>query len=323
MSCYNASRWLSAAIDSVLAQTLRDFEFIVIDDGSVDETWNIIESYSRRDGRILAIRKKNTGLSDSLNVGIAQAKGAWIARLDADDLCEPTRLEEQINFVRTNPEVVLVGTGFVEIDEWGQVVQKHLYPVGHRALVRHLERLQRFFPHSSALFKRDVARYAGCYNPLFQKAQDWDSWLRIARQGRIACLKNYLVRVRKHSRQLSHSAIGMSQLVYGTAAATCHFLRASGCVDPSSSSRQTSWSEFISWIDMRIAEEGLIVRRRIWAGVRADYFASEKGLSDGLRVIRRVLRSGHAAALIREELLGFSLPESLAREWMKRSCAAL
>src|SRR2546430_2514522 len=100
MSCYNATRWLHEAIHSVLVQTHDKFELILVDDGSTDETWNIIQSYRDRDQRIVAISKKNTGLADSLNVGIARAKGAWIARLDADDLCEPTRLEEQLDFVR-------------------------------------------------------------------------------------------------------------------------------------------------------------------------------------------------------------------------------
>ena len=125
MSCYNASRWLHEAIDSVLTQTFENFEFVLVDDGSTDDTWNIIQSYRDRDERIVPISKKNTGLPDSLNVGIAKARGAWIARLDADDVCEPTRLEEQVKFVSKHPEVVLLGTGCVEIDEQGGVKKKH------------------------------------------------------------------------------------------------------------------------------------------------------------------------------------------------------
>ena len=99
MSCYNASCWLHEAIASVLKQTFENFEFILVDDGSTDDTWDIIQAYRDRDQRIVAIKKSNTGLTDSLNVGIAHARGAWIARLDADDRCEAGRLAEQVRFI--------------------------------------------------------------------------------------------------------------------------------------------------------------------------------------------------------------------------------
>jgi glycosyltransferase involved in cell wall biosynthesis len=261
-------------------------------------------------------------LSDSLNVGIAQARGAWIARLDADDQCEPTRLDEQIRFVQRHSEVVLLGTGFFEIDVQGRVIKKHLYPFGHRKLVCHLERLQRFFPHSSALFRREIAQDAGRYNPLFRTTQDWDLWLRFAERGRIACLENCLVRVRKHSEQLSNSATGTSQLVYGTAASACHFLRIHGCPDPSTSNGETTWREFIRWVDRRMTEEGVLERHKAWVEARAEYFAMENRLARAFRFGIRLLQSGHTSALMWEKHHGYSLPRRLAREWMKRSCAA-
>src|SRR5687767_6042714 len=93
MSCYNASAWLSEALDSVLNQTFQDFELIIVDDGSTDDTRKIIEEYAARETRIVSIVKANSGLADSLNVGVARARGRWVARLDADDVCEPERLE--------------------------------------------------------------------------------------------------------------------------------------------------------------------------------------------------------------------------------------
>lgn len=90
MSCYNGRRWLAEAIDSVLSQTYADFEIIIVDDGSTDDSWETIQRYAARHQRIVALTKPNTGTSDSLNAGIALAKGEWVARLDADDVCEPT-----------------------------------------------------------------------------------------------------------------------------------------------------------------------------------------------------------------------------------------
>ncbi|MHB8130909.1 MAG: glycosyltransferase family 2 protein, partial [Mobilitalea sp.] len=111
MSCYNASRWLSEAVDSILRQTFENFEFILIDDGSTDNTWEIIQKYRAQDKRIIALLKKNTGLADSLNIGLNEAKGEWVARLDADDISLPERLFEQFKFVQKNNKVGLLGAG--------------------------------------------------------------------------------------------------------------------------------------------------------------------------------------------------------------------
>ena len=95
MSCYNGSKWLEESIISVLVQSYKAFEFVLINDGSSDDTWNIIQKYSEIDSRIVPINKINSGLADSLNFGISIARGKWIARIDDDDLCEPNRLLEQ------------------------------------------------------------------------------------------------------------------------------------------------------------------------------------------------------------------------------------
>jgi glycosyltransferase involved in cell wall biosynthesis len=321
MSCYNGSRWLHEAIESVLCQTFENFEFILIDDGSTDETWDIIRAYRDRDQRIFPVRKENTGLQDSLNVGIAHAKGEWIARLDADDLCEPDRLAEQLRYAHNHPEIVLLGACFVEIDAQGRSVKKQLYPSGHRELLCHLERLQRFFPHSSAFFRRDIAQDIGLYNRLFRKSQDWDLWLRFAERGRIACVRNCLVRVRKHSEQISNATAGTSQLVYGTAASTCHFLRIDDCPDPSSDSDETVWKGFLEWIEGRITEEGAFEKRKVWADARDEYFATNNRIIGAFQLGTRLLKSGHAVALMWEKVFGSSLPKRLARERMKHSCA--
>jgi len=321
MSCYNASRWLHEAIESVLCQTFGNFEFILVDDGSTDETWDIIRAYRYRDQRIVPIRKENTGLQDSLNMGIAHARGEWIARLDADDLCEPDRLAEQLRYIHYHPEIVLLGAGFVEIDAQGRSVKKQLYPSGHRELLCNLGRLQRFFPHSSAFFRRDIAQDVGLYNRLFRKSQDWDLWLRFAERGRIACVRNCLVRVRKHSEQISNSTAGTSQLVYGTAASTCHFLRIDGCPDPSADSDETAWKGFLEWIEGQMTEEGALEKRKVWADARDEYFATNNRMIGAFQFGTRLLHSGHAVALTWEKVFGSSLPKRLAREWIKRSCA--
>ena len=318
MSCFNGSRWLHEAIDSVLAQTFATFEFILVDDGSTDETWNIIESYRGRDERIVAISKENTGLADSLNVGIAQASGAWIARLDADDLCEPARLEQQVNFVRKHPEVVLLGTGFIEIDKRGQAIKKQLYPSSHRELVWHLERMRRFFPHSSAFYRADMVRQVGGYNSRIHRAEDWRLWLELSLRGKIACLSKPLVRIRKHSSQISLANNGRVQLCDATAATVCHFLRKAGYKDPSVGANADEWIDFMIWIRNRIEESDVYERRQAWVDARAKHFATKNKLMATLRTGIGLLQSGHASTLMWEKLFGSSLPQRLAQEWMQR-----
>jgi glycosyltransferase involved in cell wall biosynthesis len=314
MPCYNASRWMEEAVDSVLAQSFRNFELILVNDGSTDKTWDIIESYCKKDGRVVAISKNNTGLADTLNAGISKARGVWIARLDADDLSEPDRLEKQLIYVHAHPEVVLLGLGFVEIDESGNTIKNHHYPTSHNSLVRHLERLQRFFPHSSAFFRRDIVLKAGGYNPLFRKAQDWDLWLRISKQGEISCLKDCLVRVRKHSSQISNSGQGISQLVYGISAVVCHFLRKQS-LDPSAEGQET-WLSFIEWVEKQVVENNFLLRRHVWSRARAEYFSPKDRKTGAIRFLTTLLLSGYVWRLIWEKMLGSSLPRNIARRWV-------
>ena len=120
MAVYNGELWLKESIRSVLKQTFSNFEFIIINDGSEDSSVEIIESFIKKDTRILLFNKSNTGLADSLNYGMMQAKGKWVARIDADDICESNRLQEQLDFVKLNKDYVLVGSGLNIIDEKGK-----------------------------------------------------------------------------------------------------------------------------------------------------------------------------------------------------------
>lgn len=316
MSCYNANRWLSEAINSVLAQTFADFEFILVDDGSTDETLKIIKNFQAQDERIVAISKKNTGLADSLNVGIAKAKGTWICRLDADDLCEPSRLEEQINYVTHHQDVVLLGSCFFEIDEHGHVIKKQLYPTGHRRLVRHLERFQRFFAHSSAFYRVDKVKQVGGYNPRFLRAEDWRLWLDLTMQGKIACLPKPLVRIRRHADRISLDSNGRRQFCDGTAATVGHFLRKAGYEDPSLASSDSEWISFLKWVEKRVDETGAFEKRKAWGDARSAFFSSENKVIGANRFGFHLIQSGYGAALVWEKFFGSSLPERLAREWM-------
>lgn len=317
MSCYNARRWLREAIESVLTQTFRNFEFLIVDDGSTDDTWAIIREYAGKDSRIVPIQKPNTGLADSLNVGIAHARADWIARLDADDLCEANRLAEQLRFVRQNPEVVLLGSGFTEIDEDGRVIKKHAYPCSHKALVRHLERLMRFFPHSSALYRTAVVRKVGGYNGRIKRSEDSRLWLELADIGKLSCLPLALVRVRKHGGQVSLDDFGKRQLFDATAACVCQFLQRMGRRDPSKSEVAGDWQRFLAWIEDRVEKDGMVARSTAWAVARTAYFSASSRPMGIVKCGLELLRSGLWLRLIWEKFAGTGLPRRLAEDWAR------
>src|SRR5689334_8878938 len=115
MSVYNGVRFLSQAIVSILGQSFGDFEFLIVDDGSDDGSWEILQRHAG-DARIRLIRQDNRGLAASLNRGLAEARSPLVARMDADDVARPHRLQTQIDFLRERPEIVLVGSAVEIID---------------------------------------------------------------------------------------------------------------------------------------------------------------------------------------------------------------
>lgn len=321
MSCYNSAAFLSEAIKSILVQTFTDFEFILIDDGSTDQTFAIINDYRDRDLRIVAIKKQNTGLTDSLNVGLATARGKWIARLDADDIALPGRLDDQVSFVQKNPDVVLVGSGCIEIDQNGEFVKRHGYPSHHHRLKKNLIRHKKFFPHSSAFFRLDLAVSLGGYNPRMPRSQDWDLWFRLSEKGSIACLPAHLVSVRKHTEQISSEDRGLKQRIIVMAATVCHILRSRQLLDPSASDDAT-FKHFLDWITIRLEQKGhfeqmflhseLTELRRGWHSQEALPFYL-RGLSFTKKIITH---PQHSLRIARERIFGSNLPVQLASEWI-------
>ena len=114
MPVFNAENFLNKAIESILTQTFKDFEFLIINDGSTDNSEQIINNYAKKDSRIRLINRENHGLVDTLNFGLKQAKAELIARFDADDICMPSRLKEQFDFMQMDKTLALVGS-FIQI----------------------------------------------------------------------------------------------------------------------------------------------------------------------------------------------------------------
>lgn len=164
MPAYNAEKYITEAIESILNQTYKNFEFIIIDDCSTDKTWKIIQKYQKKDQRIIIFRnKENLNLGKTLNLGINNAKGKYIARMDADDISLPYRLEMQVKFLEDNPRVGIVGSNLIIIDKNNYPIATRRYPLKDKD-IRNKIFLYNPFAHPVIMYRKNVVQKAGLYH---------------------------------------------------------------------------------------------------------------------------------------------------------------
>ena len=183
MAARNESKFIAAAIESIVSQTYSNWELIIIDDGSIDSTPAILESYSKHDSRIRWIRNpKSQGLAASLNRGIREARGAIIMRADADDLNMPSRFEEQMRYLSNHPEIDFVGTGAILMKEDGNDIKAVFLPSEHEEIKKIAYKNTCFF-HPSVAMRKSVLERMGLYDETFLRAQDKELWFRGLNDG--------------------------------------------------------------------------------------------------------------------------------------------
>lgn len=194
MPAYNAGKYIAEAIRSVLNQTFADFELLIVDDGSTDNTLVIIKSFA--DPRIRLLTQANKGISVALNSGLAAANGYYVARFDADDVCLPQRLTRQVCFLDAQPGCLIVGSDAEYISENGE----HLFDFrcrghSHREI---LEKLYSACPfiHSGVMYRKDAIVQAGGYSLLAYNFEDYLLWVQLLRSGKCANLPEALIKVR-------------------------------------------------------------------------------------------------------------------------------
>ena len=196
MCVYNGEAHLREAVESILEQTFKDFELVIVEDGSTDSTWEILNEYAAQDSRIVLSRNdKNLGLERSLNRGLAMTRGEYFARQDADDISLSNRLELQTHFLDTHPKVGALGTAVEFINEEGICLWKDYLPVDHESL-RALFLINNFMHHSTLMARRTLMQDLGGYNVNLRYAEDYDLWWRLSRISRLANLPNVLLKRR-------------------------------------------------------------------------------------------------------------------------------
>ncbi len=231
MSVYNNAPYLAHAIESIVAQTFGDFEFLIVNDGSTDKSGAIIDRFAADDSRIRAIHQANAGLIVSLNRMIAEARAPIIARMDGDDIALPERFARQIAFLDANPEIGVLGTGCTVIEEDGKPSPHRFENVVSTEDI--LEDMKNGPPlcHPSVMMRTAAVRAAGGYHAAYQHCEDYDLWLRLSEHVRMANLPDRLLLYRHSAGQVSYRH-AYAQKIGAAIAWQAHLERAAGRPDP-------------------------------------------------------------------------------------------
>lgn len=208
MPAYNAARFLSQAIESVLAQTWRDFELIVIDDGSTDNTLEIAQRYAAEDSRVTVYTQPNAGTAATLNRGLALAKSEWVFLMHADDLMHSNRLERQVAFIADHPELSVASSLVRHIDSKNRVIGRDNSKLFTKTAVERLVLANEAigFSHPAAVLRKSAVLAVGGYRQEFWPAEDIDLWNRLVEKGyKVLVQPEYLLDYRLHGGAVSFS----------------------------------------------------------------------------------------------------------------------
>ena len=202
MPVYNAGEYLKVAIESILNQDFKDFEFVIVNDGSTDGSLDIIKSYS--DTRIRLIdNPKNLGLIGSLNIGMEQCKGEYIVRMDQDDISLPQRLSKQISFMDENPEYGLIGSWF---EDFGENIESRIVKYSSddaHIRLRHL--YQTHISHPTAVMRTAVIKQHNIrFDPEFVHGEDYNCWVTFSEHCKLSNFPEVLVRKRDHPSNITN-----------------------------------------------------------------------------------------------------------------------
>jgi len=225
MPAYNAEKYISEAIESILNQTFKDFEFIIIDDGSTDRTWEIIQEYAKKDERIVPLKnEKNLKTTVTLNKGVDLSKGKYLVRMDADDWSYPDRIQEQFEFMEKNPEIAVSGGSIEVCDENLMIKNKRKYPLSDNEIRKKIFRYNPF-AHPSIILRKNKVLEVGKYDEKLPLTQDYDLYFRLGNVGKLANLSNVLLKLRTHtdSSSLSQSKLQERIALYVRIKATMEY----------------------------------------------------------------------------------------------------
>ncbi|MEY2832410.1 MAG: hypothetical protein RLZZ574_1668, partial [Cyanobacteriota bacterium] len=206
---YNVIRYIAATIETVFAQTYQDFEVIVVDDGSTDDTHNWLAQLSQQEPKVKIISQTNKGVQKARNRAIKEARGEYIALLDADDLWEPTKLQKQVDSLDTNSEAGLCYTWTALADNEGRTTGRVVASHAEGNVWTQLTELNFVCCGSTPMIRRSCFETIGFFAEDLHHSEDWDMWLRIALKYPFVVVKEPLIRYRQHQSNISKNCQSM------------------------------------------------------------------------------------------------------------------
>jgi glycosyltransferase involved in cell wall biosynthesis len=226
MPVYNAEQYVGEAVRSISRQTFRDFELIVIDDGSTDRSPEILQSLANQDSRIAIHRQPNSGVGPSLNFGCSLARGAYVARMDADDISLPRRFEKQVAFLDAHSDVGVLGTWIQDVGQNGEAGPIWPLPTT-AATIQWFLMFGNCLAHPTVMMRTDVIKRLQ-YNPAAAHVEDYDLWIRASRVTNLANIPEVLLkyRVLTHSTSSRHLSVQQQQALKLQRAARAELLSA-------------------------------------------------------------------------------------------------
>jgi glycosyltransferase involved in cell wall biosynthesis len=277
MPAYNAGRYVGAAIESIQAQTMADFEFVIVDDGSTDSTLAILHAAAERDPRIRVLSRPNTGIVGALNDGLSVISSEFVARMDADDLCAPKRLELQLAHLKAHPEVVAVGSCGIAIDDAGAVLGSTPLPLTHQEIeARHLRGISSIF-HPAVMLRTAAVRSVGGYREGLCPCEDFDLWLRLGEVGRLENLAEPLFFWRRTLTGIVASRAAVMRTAIDRVLADAWTRRGLPGAPPRSDVRPASRADLLrqwSWMALRNGHRRTALRHAL-RGLLADFTSLE------------------------------------------------
>ena len=202
MTAYNAQRFIEETIRSVQAQTVGDFEFVIVNDGSSDRTPEILDRVAKQDGRIRVIHQENAGIPKAANKGLAVCRADFVARIDADDLAKPTRFAQQLPYIQQH-NLVALGTWHDLIDEHGRFLRIQPTPVDDESIQRGALQGHGTICNPTSIIRRDAMLRVDGYSEDLSSAEDLDMWLKLGEIGRLGNLPVSMTQYRLHSGSIS------------------------------------------------------------------------------------------------------------------------
>lgn len=289
MSVFNNAPYLTHAIESICAQTFGDFEFLIVDDGSTDDSMAIIARFAASDSRIRPIPQTNAGLIASLNRIIGEARAPLIARMDGDDIALPERFARQIAFLDANPEIGVLGTGCICIDVDGLPHPRRFENVVSTEEI--LKDLKNGPPlcHPSVMMRRDALRAVGGYHRAYRHCEDYDLWLRLSEAVPMANLPDRLLLYRQSDTQVSYRH-AYTQKIGAAVAWQSHIERLAGRSDPTAD---------LAELPPMAALDTLFGRKGVYAEVREKValgilYTTDALRDEGFELLLEHIRSGGA-----------------------------